>query len=268
MSFRFPRSSGLFVKLFPLLGLFIVSACGSSAYTDVNLQHDLSSKRQLTPQAQSFAAAPDTMQMPPVYRIGSGDVLEVVFFTHPAENRIVTVRPDGRITLPYVGDLLARGKEPEKLAQEIQGDYSKVLVKPRVDVLVQKLGGKFYVLGEVGHSGEFPYERPLTLLQAVATAGGYNDRAKLNNFVLIRTDDRGGRFAAVFSLRDYMSQRKKLGDVYMQPDDILWVPKDNISRWDNAARKTFASLLQAEDIVVRGLTIGNFQDVYSNRNFR
>jgi polysaccharide export outer membrane protein len=264
-----PARSAIRVLLAGLL-LFALAACGSSAYTDVDLQKDLDVQHthHLSPAAQSFASAPDTMQAPPVYRVGSGDVLEIVFFTHPAQNRFVTVRPDGRITLPYVGELMARGKEPTKLAAEIQKDYSAVLVDPKVDVLLNKIGGRFYVLGQVRNANEFQYERPLTLLQAIAKAGGYNDNARLTNFVLIRADEEGGRFAAVFNLREYMGDRQKVGDIYIQPDDILWVPKDNISRWDNVARKTFTSLLQAEDLVIKGMTIDRFDEVYSNRNFR
>jgi len=255
------------LRLWPALLLFGLGACGASAYTDVDLQKDLdvSSPSHLSPEAQTFAAAPDTMNVPPVYRIGSGDELEVVFFTHPAQNRFVTVRPDGRITLPYVGDLMARGKEPTKLASEIQRDYAKVLVDPKVDVLLNKIGGRFYVLGQVKNANEFHYERPLTLLQAIAAAGGYADDAKLSSFVLIRPDEKGGRYAAVFNMREYMSERKKLGDVYIQPDDIVWVPRDNISRWDNAARKAFTGLLQAEDLAIKGLGLADFNSVYGNR---
>jgi polysaccharide export outer membrane protein len=250
--------------------LFALAACGSSAYTDVDLQKDLEvqSAQDLSPAAQSLATMPDTMRTPPVYHIGSGDILEIVFFTHPGQNRFVTVRPDGRITLPYVGELMARGKEPATLAMEIQKDYSTVLVDPKVNVLLNKIGGCFYVLGEVRNANEFPYERPLTLLQAIAKAGGYNEVARLTNFVLIRADDKGGHFAAVFNLREYMGDRQKVGDIYIQPDDILWVPKDNISRWNNAAQKAFSSILQAEDIIYRGMTIGRFDEIYSNRNLR
>ncbi len=257
------------LRLWPVLLLFGLGACGSSAYTDVDLQKDLDvpSASHLSPEAQTFAAAPDTMQVPPVYRIGSGDVLEVVFFTHPDQNRFVTVRPDGRITLPYVGDLMARGKEPTKLASEIQNDYSRVLVDPKVDILVNKIGGKYYVLGEVKNANEFSYERPLTLLQAIAGAGGYSNDARLSNFVLIRVDGKGGRFAAVFNMREYMSQRKKRGDIYIQPDDIVWVPKDNISRWDNAARKLFGTVVHAEDMVYKGLQIVKFDEVYPGRYY-
>ncbi len=267
MSLDFVSARSLLATLLTGLLLFGLAACGSSAYTDVNLHKDLDARStgQNSPAARIFATAPDTMQAPPVYRIGSGDVLEVVFFTHPAQNRFVTVRPDGRITLPYVGELMARGKEPEKLAAEIQKDYSTVLVDPKVDILLNKIGGRYYVLGEVRAPGEFDYEKPVTLLQAIARAGGYTDEARLSNFVLIRADEEGGRFAAVFNLREYMGERSKRGDVYVQPDDIVWAPKDNISRWDNSARKALTGLLQTQDLIFKGQQIANFDNVYPGR---
>ena len=263
----FPRRLGRFL----VMGAFavVMGGCGPSAYTDVDLTHDLDADAQTTPeQAALIASLADSTTETLTYRIGSGDVLEIVFFTHPEQNRFVTVRPDGRITLPYVGELVASGKEPARLSAEIEIDYSSVLVDPKVNILLNKIGGRFYVLGEVREAGEFPYERPLTLLQAIAKAGGYNEDARLTNFVLIRNDEKGGRFAAVFDFREYMLTQEKVGDIYVQPDDIVWIPKDNISRWNNTARKALTGVLQAEDVIIRGMGIADFKNVYGRSYVR
>ncbi len=263
----FPRGAGAVLGLGLLATL--AGGCGPSAYTDVDLTHDLEPEAEVSPQqAELIASLADSSGQAPIYRIGSGDVLEVVFFTHPEQNRFVTVRPDGRITLPYVGEIIARGKKPAQLSREIEEDYSKVLVNPRVDVLLNKIAGSFYVLGEVRNAGEYTYERPISLLQAIAKAGGYSDKARLTNFVLIRSDDKGGRFAAVFDFREYMMEKEKVGDIYVQPDDIVWVPKDNISRWDNTARKALTGVLQAEDIFIKGMGIADFNNVYGKGYLR
>ncbi len=267
-SWSSPRGVGMMILALSAV-VVLAAGCGPSAYGDVDLTHDLDSDAHPSPEQRVLIASlADTTAGTPIYRIGSGDVLEVVFFTHPEQNRFVTVRPDGRITLPYVGELVARGKEPAQLSREIEKDYSEVLVQPRVDVLLNKIGGRYYVLGEVKRAGEFEYERPLTLLQAIARAGGYSDEARLSNFVLIRNDDKGGRFAAIFDFREYMIEKEKVGDIYVHPDDIVWVPKDNISRWDNAAKKALTGVIQAEDILIRGMGIADFDNVYGKGYLR
>jgi len=200
------------------------------------------------------------------YRINEGDQLEVVLFTHPEQSRFVRVRPDGHIVLPYVGDLVAAGRKPADLAGEIQERYAEVLVDPRVDVLVQEMGGRYYVIGQVNYPGEFPYERPITLMQAVAQARGYNDDARLNNLVLLRRDAQGKGFAAILDFRSMMAGDGKMGDIRLQPFDIVWVPKDNISRWDEFSREAFTGLLQGADIVLTGWSLINFSDVYERGN--
>jgi len=254
------RFLGLILLLLPL-----AAGCGGSAYTDV----DLNTGEALGPEGDQRNRASTELMMEmegagedPVYRIHPGDVLEVVFFTHPEQNRFVTVRPDGRITLPYLGEMTARDKHPTDLAQEIQTAYAEVLVQPRVDILVDKMNSRFYVLGEVGRSGEYELDQPTSLLQGVARAGGFSNAARLTNFVLIREDGEGGRYAAIFDFRQYMASREKVGDVPLRAGDIVWVPMDNISRFDNAASKTLQSVVRAEDTVFRALQISNFDEVY------
>jgi len=247
-----------------LLAVVTLGACGPSAYTDVDLTREMNpeSEAEPTPASENFAQLGDAAQIPQIYQIGAGDILEVVFFSHPEQNRFVTVRPDGRITLPYVGELVATGKEPAALSDEIETRYSEVLVEPHVDVLMSKLGGRFYMIGEVKDAGEYEYERPLTIMQAVAKAGGYTDSARLTNFVIIRNDGEGGRFAAILNMREYMASQDKYGDIYVQPEDIVWVPKDNISRWDNATAKSLQGVIRAQEVLIKTLGIADFENVY------
>lgn len=200
------------------------------------------------------------------YHITDGDVLEIVFFSHPEQNRFSLVRPDGRITLPYVGELVAAGRTTSELAAQLQEGYSAVLVEPRVDVLLHQLGGRFYVLGEVRSPGEFPFERRVTLLQALARSGGFTNEAQLTNFVLIRRRaDGGGGAAAILDFRRYMADPKKQGDIQLEPYDIIWVPRDKLSRWDNIAKKSFYNILQAQEVVLKGYGVANFDEVYKGR---
>jgi protein involved in polysaccharide export with SLBB domain len=258
------------ISLVALTALALAAGCGAP-YKDVDLN-----RGQVTGNATpgddplaSTIAAGTTASLPSdstqSYRITDGDELEIVLFSHPEQNRFVKVRPDGRITLPYLGELVAQGKTTTDLAQEIQKGYTEVLIQPRVDVIVNQLGGRFYLLGEVRNPGEYAYERRLSLLQAVARAGGFTDTAQLTNFVLIRRRPDGGGVAAILDFRQYIADPKKRGDVEVLPYDIVWVPKDKLSRWDNVARKTFIHMLEAQDVLIRGYGLIDFNNVYKNR---
>lgn len=264
MSLHQSRRPGLFLWALLLAAVAMLSACGPSAYTDVDLTREMNpeNEEERTPAAEAFADEGDAAPAPMIYKIGAGDVLEVVFFSHPEQNRFVTVRPDGRITLPYVGELVARGKEPAALSNEIETAYSEVLVEPHVDILMSKMGGRFYMIGEVKAAGEYEYDKPLTIMQAIARAGGYTSEARLTNFVIIRDDGTGGRYAAILNMREYMASQEKYGDIFIQPEDILWVPKDNISRWDNATSKALQGVIRAQDVIIKTLGIADFDNVY------
>ena len=264
MSLIQSRRPGLLRWALLLAAVATLSACGPSAYTDVDLTREMTPEMEdeRTPAAEAFAASSDSTPQAMLYKIGAGDVLEVVFFSHPEQNRFVTVRPDGRITLPYVGEMVARGKEPAALSDEIEVAYSEVLIQPHVDILMSKMGGRFYMIGEVGRSGEYEYDRPLTIMQAIAKAGGYTSEARLTNFVIIRDDGMGGRYAAILNMREYMASQEKYGDIYIQPEDIVWVPKDNISRWDNATSKALQGVLRAQEVIIKTLGIADFDNVY------
>lgn len=258
--------------------LFLASAlqttgCATGARSDFDLNTDQATSEgketaetasiQLEDVFPQLGAASDSTGY--VYRVREGDQLEIVFFSHPEQNRFVRVRPDGRITLPYLGDVLAARKSTTQLAAEIQTGYGDVLVAPRVDVIVQEGGGRFYVLGQVTRPGEFQYERPLGLIEAVASAGGYDDKARLSHVVLLRKDDEGRTWAGIFNFRDFMDAKTRVGNIAVRPDDIVWIPKSAIARWDDMTTQALGSLINTSDAVVNTWSLARFDDVYVRR---
>jgi polysaccharide export outer membrane protein len=201
------------------------------------------------------------------YRIAEGDQLEMVFFSHPDQNRFVTVRPDGRITMPYVGEVVAAGKPPTRLATELKTAYAEVLVSPQIDVIVQTMGARYYVFGEVVNAGEFEYERPIDLMQAVAQAGGYRDTARLSSIVILRKGDSGDAYAGVFDFRRFLDEDSRVASIEVRPDDLIWVPKSAIARWDTATSQTLSGVLQAQDVVLKTWQIVKFDEVYQRVRF-
>lgn len=256
-----------------LLGcLALLAACGSSARSDFDLNTGEARGPDADAAMATFAAEGraqlEASEKTWRYRIEGGDQLEIVFFTHPDQNRFVTVRPDGFVTLPYLGDVQAEDRTPEELSKQLQDAYSEVLVSPRVDVIVQKMGARFYVLGAVTTPGEFEYERKIDLLQALARAGGYTGEARLSNIVLLRRgygDQKS--FAAVLNLRDYLDSENRDTDISVRPYDIVWVPRSTLSKWDNATQQALRGMILSADMVLKGWSLVKFDEVFARRNF-
>ena len=254
-----------------LLGaLAFAAGCGASARPDFDVNAGMPENVEAgTIEAERirelFPLVGDPADSAWNYRIVAGDQLEIAFFSHPEQNRFVTVRPDGMIGLPYVGDVAAAGRMPGDLATELQEAYSEVLVSPRVDVIVQEMGARFYVIGQVTRPGEFVYDRRMDLLQALARAGGYDNSARLTNIVLMRTDLDGRTYAAIFDFRQYMETESRIGSLAVRPDDVIWVPRNSLSKWDVGSRQAFSGLQSMSRVAIDAWSLVNFEDVYENR---
>jgi polysaccharide biosynthesis/export protein len=139
--------------------------------------------------AVALAAAGAAAEAPAGYVIGQGDVLRVTVWKEPDLTGDVTVRPDGRITLPLLGDVAAAGSTPSQLAAGLAGEFSRLVEGARVTVSVsQALSARVYVVGQMMRPGEFPLAGRLTVLQALALAGGFKDFAKVESIVIVRED--------------------------------------------------------------------------------
>ncbi|MDC0745102.1 polysaccharide biosynthesis/export family protein [Polyangium mundeleinium] len=129
------------------------------------------------------------------YTVGPGDVLEVRVWHNEQLSRRVTVRPDGFITLPLVGDIVCGGKTVEQIGKEITEKGQQFYTEPLVvSVEVAELHSyRIYVLGEVTRPGEFTPTGQVTVLQAIALAGGFTRFAAPNEIVIVRKDAHGER---------------------------------------------------------------------------
>lgn len=123
------------------------------------------------------------------YRIGLGDVLRITVWKEPDLTGEVTVRPDGIVSLPLVGDVPAGGRVPGELAGTLAAEFGKFVENPRVTVSVsQATSARVYVVGQMMRPGEFPLAGRLTVLKALALAGGFKDFAKSESIVIVRED--------------------------------------------------------------------------------
>jgi polysaccharide export outer membrane protein len=148
------------------------------------------------------------------YVIATGDTLSVRVFNQEAMSTRARVRGDGKISIPFLGDVLVRGKPPAGLAREIEAGLKNTLVSPTVTVTVDEFQQpQITVIGEVAHPGVFPIEASASVLRALALAGGLTDYASRDNIYVLRSSppprirftfrsllDNQGR-AAMFRLR-------------------------------------------------------------------
>lgn len=129
------------------------------------------------------------------YSVGPGDMLAVNVWKNEALSQRVIVRPDGYVTLPLLGDVAAGGRTVDAIAREIADRAQKFYTeRPVVSVEVAELHSyRIYVLGEVSRPGEFSPKGQVTVLQALALAGGFTRFAAPNAITIIRRDAGGAR---------------------------------------------------------------------------
>ena len=128
-----------------------------------------------------------SLSAPTTFRLGVGDRVRVEIIGKPELSRQVSVRPDGYITIPLAGEIKAAGRLPEEVSREAMERLRKYVQEPHVTLTVQEVRSYVvYILGEAQRPGEFRPQERLTVLQAVALAGGFTPFASPSRIVVIR----------------------------------------------------------------------------------
>ncbi|MDZ7337765.1 MAG: polysaccharide export protein [candidate division KSB1 bacterium] len=188
------------------------------------------------------------------YRLGYGDVLEIKFFNNEEFNTEVTVRPDGRITLQRIGDIRVTDMTPMGLARLISQKYAEILLEPEVTVTVKQFGGNtVYVLGEVRNPGSYVVQRNMTLLRAIATAGGPTNEANLSSVMLIRMLDEKRVSATRSDLTQALARKDPRPDLEVRPYDIVYVPKTFIGNIRTFMTQVYDTVIPPLDLYARSV---------------
>jgi protein involved in polysaccharide export with SLBB domain len=166
----------------------------------------------------------------PEYKLQVGDTLNIKFYRNPELDQIVAIRPDGKVSLPFVDDVMCAGLSPEQLDQEITRRYVVELAIPDITVIVTELGGhRVYVDGEVVKPSMVQLSGGMTMLNAISSAGGFKPTAIREQVILIRRDAGGQPVGHAVDLKQVIFGRKPEGDVLLQPYDIVFVPRSKIA---------------------------------------
>jgi polysaccharide export outer membrane protein len=139
--------------------------------------------------SQETETAPPPSPVKGFYTVGAGDILRVVVWKNPDLSGECLVRPDGIITLPLVGDVLAGGMITDGIGLQIERKLKYFIEAPMVTVSVVRAGSsQVFILGEVARPGAYPLPGPFTLLQAIAEAGGFTPFADRTAITLLRRE--------------------------------------------------------------------------------
>jgi len=200
------------VKILPSLALVLIAAVSSPA-----AQAPAPSPAPAPAQAPASAAPAD-------FVIGPEDVLGVIFWREADISGDVTVRPDGRITLPVIGEMQAAGLRADQLQEQILQAAAKYLTDPNVAVVVRTINSrKIFVTGRVTTPGTHLLKGPLNVMQAIALAGGLTEYADAKNISILRTTGaQVQRFR--FNYKDVVKGKSLEQNIALLPGDTVVVP--------------------------------------------
>lgn len=159
------------------------------------------------------------------YVIGNDDVLAINVWKEPEISRSVPVRPDGKISLPLIGDVQAAGLTPAQLQADLEKKFTSFISAPDVSVIVQEVKSqKINILGEVNRPGSYPLSTPMRVLDAIALSGGFRDFAKSKDVYVLRTAADGKRERLPFNYKQVIKGRNQQQNVELKPGDTIVVP--------------------------------------------
>jgi polysaccharide export outer membrane protein len=184
--------------------------------------------KENAPVVPTKAAAPAPaapVVVPAEYIIGSDDVMKVDFWRDKElSSESVTVRPDGKISLPLINELQAAGLTPAQLRDRIVEAAKSYVEDPVVTVEVKAINSrKVFITGEVRKPGPYPLTGTLSVLQLISIAGGLGDYAKGEKITIVRTES-GKQSAFKFNYKEVLNQRRLEQNIDLKPGDIVAVP--------------------------------------------
>ena len=158
------------------------------------------------------------------YRIDVGDVLEINVWKEDGLTRVVTVRLDGRISLPLIGDVMAAGKTPMELAKSLEKKIGEIIEAPSVTVILNASNSRvYYMVGNINSPGAFPMNTPVNLLQAIAKAGGLGEWADKNDIIIVRRSS-GKDEMLSFDYDKFIKGKDLSQNIMIQYGDTIIVP--------------------------------------------
>ncbi len=229
-----------------LAAALLAASCASRTPVDAPSIHD-----EPLPGSDPLQSDPLEGVEPPSYHLRADDLLEISFWGNEELNQSIRVRPDGRISLPFVDEVHAAGLTPAELDTELTRRYASELAEPQITVAVIQIAPQqIFIGGEVGDRGSFPLIPNLSLYQAVQMAGGFLISARRHEVLLIRTyPEDGRRVARQIDLMPLVSGADPTIDVTLQPYDVIFVPRTKITNMSNFVNQYINAFIPIQSVV-------------------
>lgn len=172
-----------------------------------------------------FANAQEIASDDHAYKIQAGDVIEIMVWKEEGLQQEVLVRPDGGISFPLAGELMAKGKSTDQLRAELEEKLGSFFSEPVVFVSAKQLfGNKVFVIGKVNQPGEFILNSPLDVMQALSKAGGMTPFSAVNDIIILRRNAEGKQQAIEFKYGDIEDGDDLEQNIILQAGDVVVVP--------------------------------------------
>jgi polysaccharide biosynthesis/export protein len=174
--------------------------------------------------AKPPANLPAGVPTPADFTIGPNDVLTVVFWRDKDMSSDVSVRPDGKISLPLLNDVQAAGLTPEQLREALTTLAAKFVEDPSVTVVVKEINSRrVFITGQVGKPGPYALTGPTTVLQLISMAGGVAEYAHSKNITIMRTEN-GRPVSYKFNYKEVINRKNLKQNIELKPGDTIIVP--------------------------------------------
>jgi polysaccharide biosynthesis/export protein len=176
-------------------------------------------------------ATPGFQERNPRYHLRKGDSFDLDFAMTPEFNQVVAVQPDGYITLRAVGSLFVEGQTVPQLTETLKAAYANILHDPIIAISLKDFEKPYFIAsGQVAKPGKYDLRSDLTVTEAVAIAGGFDEKSKHSQVVLFRPVAGGGFEAKLINVKKLLASRNLSEDVRLQPGDLLYVPQNALSK--------------------------------------
>jgi len=220
----------LVLTLLALVGSWVGTASGQNSTNSASVANSALPDSAGAPKSGQ-PATPDTTPprvagvQPETFIIGAEDILTINVWREPELSKALPVRPDGMITLPLIGEIKASGLTPVQLQDQITAALKKLISDPQVTVIVSEVRSlTFNIVGEVVRPGYYPLTRRMTVLDAIALAGGFQPFAKQKKVYVLRTDANGKQVRLPFNYKDVIRGKHASENIDLQPRDTVVIP--------------------------------------------